>query len=166
MCIRDSVGVRFADFEKIKTGNIEQTEKGYILKLETQKNQSQVVIPIKPIVMIILAKYNGRLPRIRSIQIMNKYIKEVGKMADIDQPHTYYRTVGGMRTQETKFKFEFISMHTARRSFATNAYLAGIPSASIMKITGHKTEKNFRKYIRISDEENAMYMLSHDYFSK
>ena len=43
-------------------------------------------------------------------------------------------------------------------------YLAGIPSIAIMKITGHKTEKEFMKYIKISEEQNAAELMSHPYF--
>ena len=35
-------------------------------------------------------------------------------------------------------------------------YLAGIPSIDIMKITGHKTEVDFLKYIKVFKEETAM----------
>jgi integrase len=41
-----------------------------------------------------------------------------------------------------------LSTHTARRSFATNLFLSGFPAISIMKITGHTTEKSFMKYIK------------------
>ena len=40
-------------------------------------------------------------------------------------------------------------------------YIAGIPTLSIMKITGHKTEKAFLKYIKISEEENAEILTKH-----
>jgi hypothetical protein len=32
----------------------------------------------------------------------------------------------------------------------------GIPSLQILKLTGHKTERAFMKYIRVSAEENAL----------
>ena len=46
-------------------------------------------------------------------------------------------------------------MHTARRSFATNMYKRGFPTVAIMQITGHTTEHNFLKYIKVTKEENA-----------
>ncbi|MFQ8804876.1 MAG: hypothetical protein ACLR8Y_06890 [Alistipes indistinctus] len=58
-----------------------------------------------------------------------------------------------------------VKTHTARRSGATNMYLAGIPTIAIMKITGHKTEKEFMKYIKITEEESAMELMNHPYFS-
>ncbi len=42
-----------------------------------------------------------------------------------------------------------------RRSFCTNEFLAGTPVKLIMKISGHKNEKDFYKYIRVTAEEAA-----------
>lgn len=53
---------------------------------------------------------------------------------------------------------------TARRSFATNAYLQNVPTISIMKITGHRTEKSFLKYIKIIQEDNANKLVNHPFF--
>jgi hypothetical protein len=39
-----------------------------------------------------------------------------------------------------------------------------IPTISIMKITGHRTEKAFLKYIKISQDENANKLLTHPFF--
>ena len=38
---------------------------------------------------------------------------------------------------------------------ATNYYLQGFPTIDLMKITGHKTEKAFLKYIRVSKLDTA-----------
>jgi hypothetical protein len=56
------------------------------------------------------------------------------------------------------------SSHTARRSFITNAFLAGGPSISIMWITGHGTEKAFMQFIKVSQEENAVQLAGHNFF--
>lgn len=53
---------------------------------------------------------------------------------------------------------------TARRSFATNAYKAGVPTIAIMKITGHRLESTFLKYIRVSAKENAEILSNHPFF--
>ncbi len=63
---------------------------------------------------------------------------------------------GGKQIVIKKPKYEFVSSHTARRSFATNEYMAkGLNVRDIMAITGHKTEKSFYKYIRQTPMENA-----------
>ena len=54
-----------------------------------------------------------------------------------------------------------VSSHTARRSFATNLYKSGFTSISIMAMTGHKTEKAFLTYIKVTEEEHAQLLMDH-----
>ena len=122
------------------------------------------VIPLHKYVIEILAKYKGSLPPVISNQKMNKYIKEIGEIAGIDETTKIAITRGG-KTETNLFpKFDLMTTHTARSSFSTNAYLMDIPSISIMKITGHRTERSFMKYIRISQEENANKLNNHPFF--
>jgi hypothetical protein len=51
-------------------------------------------------------------------------------------------------------------------SFATNAYLRDVPTLSIMKITGHRTEKSFMGYIKMSRKDNALKLQSHSFFTQ
>ena len=74
-------------------------------------------------------------------------------------------TRGGKRVSSVVKKYQLITNHTARRSFATNLYLAKVPTLAIMKMTGHKTEKSFLKYIRVTSEENAINIAQHPYFA-
>ena len=85
---------------------------------------------------------------------MNKYIKEVCKLARIDNNVIVNHYKGGRPIQSQKKKFQLISSHTARRSFATNSTKRGIPSNIIMTATGHKKESTFRKYVQTTDREN------------
>lgn len=68
---------------------------------------------------------------------------------------------GRLSTDATKPLFECVTSHTARRSFATNLYLDGFPTIEIMKITGHKTEKSFMKYIKVSKLDAAKRLSAH-----
>ena len=65
---------------------------------------------------------------------------------------------GNKNIEVIKPKYEWITSHTARRSFCTNEFLAGTPVKLIMKISGHKKETRFYKYIRITAEEAAQKM--------
>jgi integrase len=87
---------------------------------------------------------------------MNAYLKEVAeRVPSLQGIVILSSTVGGTRINATKKKFEFVTTHTARRSFATNLYSKGCPTRSIMAITGHQTEAAFRAYIRLNNEEHA-----------
>ena len=96
---------------------------------------------------------------------MNDFLKEISKLAELFSPIKTSITRGGKTDYEVNKKFELVSTHTARRSFATNAFLMDVPPLSIMKFTGHRTEKSFMKYIRISQEENANKLLNHPFFN-
>ena len=157
--------LRFGDMEKLTGDHFVFTDKMNYLKINTQKTDVNVIIPLKNLVLDVYNKYDGKLPRCVSNQKMNDYLKEIGLLAEINEIINKATTKGGLRFDESFKKWELITTHTARRSAATNMYLAGIPTISIMKITGHKTEKAFLKYIRISQEDNALKLMEHPYFS-
>lgn len=150
-------GLRFSDFTSITADNIRFNT----LHIEQQKTGKPVSIPMHPIVLSIWKKYNGQLPTIISNQKFNDYLKEVCKLAGIDSPEQKSITKGGMRLKKTYKKYELVSSHTARRSFATNLYLSGFPTLSIMQITGHKTETAFMKYIKVTANQHASLLREH-----
>jgi integrase len=155
-------GMRFSDFTQLKKENIIDGNK---IKIRTQKTNDTVVIPLHPYVKEILEKYDGSIPEPLSNQKMNDYLKDIGEIAEINEMTMSSITRGGKVEKTTTEKFNLISTHTARRSFATNLYLADVPAITIMKITGHKTDKSFLRYIRISQEENANKLLNHPFFN-
>ena len=88
----------------------------------------------------------------------NENLKELGRLAEIDSEVIIKENRGGKVTSIKYKKYQLIKSHTARRSFATNLYLKGTPTISIMKLTGHTTEANFMKYIKVTREENVQLM--------
>lgn len=155
---------RFSDYSTINEGNIRTLDSGQrVIDLKQQKTGNHVVIPIRPELQAILDKYGNQLPKSYE-QKVNKFIKEVAREAGIiEKIEISYVEKGEQKTRIVE-KCDLVKTHTARRSGATNMYLAGIPSIAIMKITGHKTEKEFMKYIKISEEETALKLISHPYF--
>ncbi|MEZ0608138.1 tyrosine-type recombinase/integrase [Fibrella sp. WM1] len=147
-------GLRFSDLTNLRPEYI----KNGMIRIEQQKNSGKVVIPCHEVVLDMLRKYDGKLPRSISNQKMNDYLKEVCKMASINSIETKSQTKAGKRVTKSFEKWELVSTHTARRSFATNMYLMGIPAMTIMKITGHKTERSFMKYIKLDEEQHAKVM--------
>ncbi|OXB09549.1 hypothetical protein B0A81_05295 [Flavobacterium plurextorum] len=155
-------GLRFSDFTQIQPENINSDNT--MIFIRTQKTSERVAIPLHKTVRTILKKYNNRLPKAYTNQVMNSYLKDVASLAKIKEPIETTITRAGKLEKTVSPKFKLISTHTARRSFATNLYLADIPAISIMKITGHKTERSFMQYIRITQEQNADKLLTHAFF--
>ena len=147
-------GCRFSDLEKVTKTDI----KDNFITFRQQKTNTKVTIPLHPVVIEVLNKYDFNLPEPISNQKFNEYIKEVAEKAKINSNETITKTVGGKLKKETVFKYQLISSHTGRRSFCTNMYKRGLPTLMIMSISGHKTEKNFLKYIKIKQEEHAEMM--------
>lgn len=155
-------GVRIQDYNKLDSLHL--INNGTMFKIRTEKTDTEVIIPVHPQVRRILNKYDGK-PRVISNQKFNKYIKEVCRVAKIDELVKTTRTTGGQKTTTIEPKWKLVTSHCARRSFATNAYLAGLPTLAIMAITGHQTEKVFLKYVRVSKEEHARKSNQHEFFS-
>lgn len=147
-------GSRFSDLEKVSKTDIRDNT----ITFRQQKTNTKVIIPLHPVVLEILTKYNFNLPEPISNQRFNEYIKEVVKSSGIDSTETITRTVGGTLQNESKPKYQLVSSHTGRRSFCTNMYKRGLPTLMIMSISGHKTEKSFLKYIKVKQEEHAQMM--------
>ncbi len=150
-------GCRFSDLQKVSLDNIEND----YIKIEQQKTEKRVVIPLHPVVRIILNKYNGILPEMISNQKFNDYIKEVAELAGIKGKISKSITKGGKRETNVIDKHQMVTSHTARRSFATNLYKSGLPSITIMAITGHSTESAFLSYIKVTEEEHAEIIMKH-----
>ena len=156
-------GLRFSDLSKLNKDNI---TKDNTINVKTIKTNQSVVVPIHPITRQIFEKYDYQLPREISNQKFNEYLKDVAKIAGLKEPITTESTVGGFKVSHTTEKYNLVTSHTARRSFATNAFLMDMPSTSIMTITGHKTESAFMRYIKMSAKDNAIKMQSHPFFNK
>ena len=157
-----NTGLRFSDFSIITPDNIRKVKNGYNLDIIQTKGKGRVIIPLNDTVLSILHKYNNQLPKAISNQKFNDYIKEVAQLVDVlHEPFTQIKTRGGIQSEVTSPKWDLVSSHTARRSFATNQYRKGVPSKSIMAITGHQKEESFLKYLKISDTEHAEIMRKH-----
>ncbi len=155
-------GLRFGDLSRIQPEHIE----GGRLRVRTSKTGKEVTIPLHPCIPAIMAKYGGRVPSGISNQKQNGYIKEAAAMVPELQVKTMEgRTKGGIRREVARAKWERITTHTARRSFASNCYRDGIPARTIMAVTGHRTEQAFMRYIRLTNEEHADIMARSSLFT-
>lgn len=151
------VGLRFSDYSNVKPENIIEEDGDTFIKIKTQKTGEVVFIPCHPVVLQIFNKYASnpnKLPRSISNQKFNAYLHQVCESAGFNQK-------GRLTAYPERPLHECISSHTARRSFATNLFLEGFPVLEIMKITGHKTEKAFMKYIRVSKLDTAKRLNAH-----
>ena len=138
----------------------------FIVK-RTKKTNVTVKVPMHDYVREIIAKYGGNIPNGLCIQYFNKYLKLIMREIGLTDKITYSYTVGGKIKTVTKEKWELICSHTARRSAATNLYLTGrMKTLEIMRLTGHKTEQNFFRYIRLTNDDTARSISGDMFFRK
>lgn len=155
-------GLRRADLNRINEAVFDFDSN--VLTIQTQKTDSRVTIPLHPFVKQLYEKYNGVFPRLIDKGKANAQLRELGRLAGINTLTLRSTVKGGKTVTERLLKYQRIGFHTGRRSFATNLYKMGAPAISIMQMTGHTTEANFLKYIKVSKEEHAAMM--QQYFNK
>ena len=164
LVISCEVGQRVSDFlcftkEKIR---YEVTNKGGkkvkvpLIEFTQVKTQKIMAIPLNKRVVAILEKRGGEFPRKLSSQHYNQHIKEVCEIVGLTK-----KIKGSKINLETNRKesglfpkFELVTSHIGRRSFATN-YYGIIPTSLLMNVTGHSTEKMFLEYIGKTETEKA-----------
>ncbi len=154
-------GLRYSDVSRLSSDNLF----GNTLHIKTLKTGAVVDIPVHWMIKDILQRNKNMIPALRSQHNYNAIIKRICKKAGIKDKVLYERTEGLKIVRKNVEKWQLVSSHTARRSLATNMYLANIPAARIMLITGHKTEQAFFSYIRINRVENAKTLSDHPFFN-
>lgn len=149
-------GQRVSDYSRICEDMITEINGVEFILLTQQKTDKKVYIPMDRRVRQILDKYDGKLPHIHPNE-MNKLIKTVGLMLG----WTHDCGFDGKRLNPKRGRrfCDMLLSHTARRSFATNAYKAGVPLSSIQAITGHSSEAQLRRYLKLDAEEKAVIAL-------
>lgn len=144
-------GLRFGDWKDLSKIQIV----GDMMTVHTRKTDKTVLIPLHPFVKKVYEKYGNRFPKVVHKTHTLQQIRQCAKWAGLDEHTTLSRVQGGRRVIKRGAKSDFVMNHTARRSFATNMYLKGVPPISIMAITGHTTEANFMKYIKVDKQQHA-----------
>ncbi len=165
-CFACFSGMRYSDLKNLTKDCVHD---GYI-RYNMVKTRQHVnhTIPLNDFSKEILERYKQypwkeALPVI-SNQKMNEYLKEVGKIAEIDQPTTIVKIKGSERVVKTSPKYELLSSHVGRKTFITNALQKGILAEVVMGISGHSDHKSFKHYYSITEEHKQTEMSKH--FSK
>lgn len=154
---------RYSDYSRISKDMIKEEDGTKYIELIQQKTGEKCLIPMRPELETILSRYDYTLPKTFE-QKINFNIKEVGKLCDIKEGILTETFRSGMKVKKTTPKYKLIKTHTARRTGCTLMYLAGVQPIDIMKVSGHKTEKEFLKYIKVGKKETAMNLARHPYF--
>lgn len=156
------IGQRQSDLLRLTNKHVRTENEKKLIEFTQKKTGKIMTVPLHPKVIEILDKRKGEFPRPISEQKYNKYIKIVCQEAKLKEK------VRGSKKVETskgskKYrkqtgiyeKWELVSSHIGRRSFASNFY-GQIPTSYLIYVTGHSTEKMFLSYIGKSNKDLAM----------
>ena len=150
-------GLRHSDANNLRRSDI----KGDHIEITTVKTADSISIELNDITKAVLEKYkdvpfkdNKALPNLIN-QAMNRDIKELCKLAGINEEIRITTYKGSTRTDTVYHKWEKVGTHTGRRTFIVNALSLGIPPSVVMKWTGHSDYKAMKPYIDIVDSIKA-----------
>lgn len=152
-CFCAFTGLRYSDVEKLKRRDIKD---GYI-EVVTKKTFDSLRIELNDYSRAILERYkDAPLPDGKALPVIsnakyNLYLKEVGKIAELDENVKQVYYVGSQRHERDVPKWQVLTTHAARRSFVVNALYLGISPSVIMEWTGHSNYEAMKPYIAIVD---------------
>lgn len=150
-------GQRHSDWTQIRKENIIKEKGVEILRIKQQKGKKMVHLPVHPIVKSILNRYGDEPPQVITNQKFNEALKAIGEKAKLGKI-----SIDG-KIMEKK---DLLSTHTARRSFATHAYLSrSMQVYEIMNCTGHKSESSFLKYLKLDGLDFAKLAAESKFFN-
>jgi integrase len=159
-CFMCFTGLRHSDVYKLKRSDVKDNH----ILIVTKKTVDGIKIELNKYSKTILDKYkdvkfkHDKVLPVVCQQKMNKHLKEIGKMAGINDPQRIVYFKKKERIEEVYPKYEKLTTHCGRRTFVVNALYLGISSEVIMRWTGHSDFKSMKPYVKIVDKakEDAM----------
>lgn len=141
-------GLRYSDLANLKRDNV----KDGFLDFTVVKTRQQLSVPLSGIAYDVLDKYKHTLRPLPVIsnQKTNEYVKEICKMAEINEIVEITRFRGAERETNSYPKHELITVHTARKTFVTLSLERGMKAEEIMPITGHASYESFKRYLNVT----------------
>lgn len=155
-CFSCATGLRYSDLKQLRRDHINGME----IRITVQKTQKPLMIPLNKYAYDILEKYKEMekpLPVI-SNQKMNDYLKDLGKEAEFFDPIEIVRYRGAKKVVNVYPKYDLLSVHVGRKTFATLSLEKGIPAETVMEITGHKSYNSFQRYVKVTEERKRTEM--------
>lgn len=133
-------GARVSDIQRIGPDSIHRGRLVYVC----EKTGAKAEVPVKKGLDTWLAE----LETLRQVngfceRTYNRTIKDICRRAGICSEVRGFRGGKEIKSQ----KWEQVSTHTARRSFATNLYLSGCDLYTIGRMMGHSSADMTRRYI-------------------
>jgi integrase len=131
-------GLRFSDLENLSTANFKEN----LLEYRPIKTPGKlVVIPLIQKALEVLEKYKDNtqtklLPTISSGN-SNFYLKELAQKANLNSDVLWIEYRAGKRIETICKKYEILSMHDSRHTFACLSLMRGVDVTVVSSMLGH-----------------------------
>lgn len=135
------MGMRYGNWNIDDSDTLDVKGGGKNLRFQQVKTKNPLEIPLSTIALEVLERNGGNIPARFSPTATINHLNALCQVAGIAKR---------------------ITTHTARRTFCTLQEQAGVPRSVIMRISGHKTEREYIKYLGVSFERNAENLRLHN----
>lgn len=155
-CFMCFTGLRYSDAAQLRREHI----KNNIINLVAQKTLTDTIIPLNPFALSILQRYQDDpkpLPII-SNQKMNDYLKEIGQIVGLNEQVRVKRWINSRLFESYVPKYEVLTCHVGRKTFTTLSLILGMSETEVKAFTNHKSDKDFRRYVRMALEHKQKTM--------
>lgn len=115
-------GQRFSDFIKFSIDKMVEINGKTCIEFTQQKTKKKIILPLHPSVKNVIQRNENSFPEPLDIITYNKHIKLIAKIAGINHTISARKRVGDRAKSFIMEKWETITSHIGRRSFATNFY--------------------------------------------
>jgi integrase len=156
-CFACTTGLRYSDLKQLRREHIKADE----IKITVKKTKDPLSVPLTPYSKAILKKYKEQLNPLPVIsnQKMNDHLKNLCKMAEMNEEVEIVRYKGNIREAVVYPKYKLVGCHTARKTFCTLSLERGMSAEETMSISGHTDYKSFKRYVKVTEERKRVVML-------
>ncbi|GEO08861.1 site-specific integrase [Segetibacter aerophilus] len=156
-CFACVTGLRYSDLWQLKREHIKSEE----IRLTVKKTKEILTIPLNLYSRAILKKYEGMLKPLPVIsnQNMNYALKDLCKLACIDEQIEIVRFRGIKREAITYPKYELVGVHTGRKTFCTLSLEKGMSAEEVMSISGNLDYRSFKRYVKVTEQRKKVVMV-------
>lgn len=150
-CFSCMVGYRYSDLAQLDHYHIKNDD---TIILTTKKTKKPIVTPLNSIAKSILSKYkNSKKPLpVISNQKYNEYLTDLCALAKLDDEIEIIRFRGSERIVRVEPKWNLITAHSGRKSFASMLLAKGVAPQIIMELGGWTDFKSFQRYIKVNED--------------
>ena len=148
-------GLRYSDLHDLHAGNVQEWDGGKVLRLTQTKTRTGVSVYLTPPALALLAKYDGtrvRLLPVMANQVMNRALKRIARLAGVTSAVEVVEKAAGQVLKRPVPKWELVTMHTARHTFATQSLMRGMPVEVLQKVLGHANIKTTLIYAKVVED--------------